>query len=116
VPDRFRAFHWHGDAFDLPQDATPLFQSERTPVQGFSYAGVTLGLLCHLEAGVEEVRAMARAFPEELAEVGTSEGELMMAAETIGGAAADIGRMVFARWLSSALARGPDFQRVAAST
>lgn len=43
------ALHWHGDVFDLPNDAVPLASSARTQHQAFR-RGNAWGLLFHAEA------------------------------------------------------------------
>ncbi len=57
LPAEFLAFHWHGDAFDLPPGALHLLSSECTANQAFEY-GKALGLLCHLEVSPESAAAM----------------------------------------------------------
>ncbi|MCR8631637.1 type 1 glutamine amidotransferase [Paenibacillus radicis (ex Xue et al. 2023)] len=49
VPDTFESFHWHGDCFDIPEDAIPLSYSEACRVQAFAYGEKVLGLQFHLE-------------------------------------------------------------------
>ena len=57
LPAEFVAFHWHGDAFDLPPGALHLASSECTGNQAFE-CGTALGLLCHLEVSAESATAM----------------------------------------------------------
>jgi GMP synthase (glutamine-hydrolysing) len=49
LPVRFDAFHWHGDTFDLPQNAVPLGESEACACQGFVYGERVVALQFHLE-------------------------------------------------------------------
>ncbi len=50
LPERFTAFHWHGDTFALPAGATPLAFSAACPQQAFAVdGGRVLGLQFHLE-------------------------------------------------------------------
>lgn len=42
-------FHWHGDTFDLPPEATLLASSEITPHQAYRYGQFGYGLQFHLE-------------------------------------------------------------------
>lgn len=44
----FTVFHWHGDTFDLPEDAVRLASSEYYPNQAFQYKSA-IGLQFHLE-------------------------------------------------------------------
>jgi len=67
VDPRFTAFHWHGDAFDLPKGATSLASSSLTEQQAFLAGKNAYGLLFHLEVGEGEIRDMVRTFSGELA-------------------------------------------------
>lgn len=49
-PERFQAFHWHGDTFDLPHGALHLCRSEACRHQAFFYPPAALGLQFHLES------------------------------------------------------------------
>jgi GMP synthase (glutamine-hydrolysing) len=97
APSRFRALHWHGDVFDLPAGAQHLASSEQTLHQAFA-RGRAWGLLFHLEAPPAQVSAMAHAFPEELAEAGTSADALIAATQRFAADAARLGSAVFDRW------------------
>jgi GMP synthase-like glutamine amidotransferase len=50
LPERFMAFHWHGDTFDLPAGAEWLAESDACRHQAFTYRAAVLGLQFHLEA------------------------------------------------------------------
>ena len=41
--------HWHGDVLTLPEGATNLASTDRTPCQGFSFGPTALGLQFHPE-------------------------------------------------------------------
>ena len=65
----FTTFHWHGDTFELPAQAKPLFASAACAQQGFMSAnGKVIGLQFHPEMGAAEVQSMALAFDAELAQ------------------------------------------------
>ena len=49
LPARFKALQWHGDTFDLPDGAVPLFSSPAYPNQGFRWGDVAYGVQFHLE-------------------------------------------------------------------
>jgi len=97
APPRFPALHWHGDVFDLPEGARHLASSEQTVHQAFAH-GRAWGLLFHIEATPAQVAAMANAFPEELAEAGTSSEALMVATHRFAADAERVGTAVFDRW------------------
>jgi len=54
-PNRFAAFHWHGDTFDIPAGAQHLMSSEACAHQAFAYDGRVIGLQCHLESDLAGV-------------------------------------------------------------
>ena len=45
-----KVLHWHGDTFDLPEQATRLAETTLTPNQAFSLGNSLLALQFHLEA------------------------------------------------------------------
>jgi GMP synthase (glutamine-hydrolysing) len=49
LPPRFMTFHWHGDTFDLPAEATHLFRSELFENQGFRWGANVLAIQFHFE-------------------------------------------------------------------
>ncbi len=49
IPEKFIAFHWHGDTFGLPEGAVRLFESEACKNQGFIYKNRVIGPQLHLE-------------------------------------------------------------------
>ncbi|KGO91842.1 type 1 glutamine amidotransferase [Flavobacterium subsaxonicum] len=59
-------FHWHGDTFNLPPDATLLLVSEACKNQAFVYKDKVLGLQFHLEATPESLQLMVQHGLEEL--------------------------------------------------
>ena len=67
LDERFMAFHWHGDIFDLPKAATSLASSSLTAQQAFRAGKNAYGVLFHLEVGEPQVREMVATFSDELA-------------------------------------------------
>ena len=56
-PDKFKAFHWHGECFKIPNGAEKLFQSEACDNQGFIYNNF-VGLQFHIESNEESISSM----------------------------------------------------------
>jgi len=52
------AFHWHGDAFTLPEGAVPLASSTLTPLQAYRFGSNAWGVQFHLEVNEEVLAAM----------------------------------------------------------
>lgn len=68
LPSQFKAFHWHGDMFDIPSGAIRLARSEACPNQGFFYGNRIIGLQFHLEFTDEIIRNLIDCSEEELHE------------------------------------------------
>lgn len=100
APPRFEALHWHGDVFDLPSGSLALARSAVTQNQAFGYGGNAYGLLFHLEAGIESVRAMGEAFGDELDAAGVSRSQLLGDTAREAPRAGGIGLAVFDRWIA----------------
>ena len=66
LPDRFWAFHWHGDTFALPPGATHLAASQACSNQAFLCGRRVLALQCHLEYTRDSIEAMLDHCPDEL--------------------------------------------------
>jgi len=49
IPESIKTFHWHGDTFDLPDQALLLGSSEATTHQGFLWNNQALALQFHME-------------------------------------------------------------------
>lgn len=63
---RIKAFHWHGDTFDLPEGAVHLAFSEGCKNQAYSYKDRVLALQFHLEPTENSLLQMIDAGREEL--------------------------------------------------
>lgn len=66
-PDRFAAFHWHGDTFAIPEGACNLMSSEACAHQGFALGTQILALQFHLEVTAADARgwfAVERPVPD----------------------------------------------------
>lgn len=55
-PDRFLAFHWHGDTFAIPPGAENLMGSEACAHQGYVWNERVVGLQFHLEVTAADAR------------------------------------------------------------
>ena len=64
--DSFPVFHWHGDTFDLPPNATRIASSEICPNQAFIYAEKVIGLQFHFEVTEKSLQRMITFCGEEL--------------------------------------------------
>ncbi|HZL09301.1 MAG TPA: type 1 glutamine amidotransferase [Prolixibacteraceae bacterium] len=64
--DSFPVFHWHGDTFDLPPDATRIASSEICLNQAFVYAEKVIGLQFHFEVTEKSLQRMISFCSDEL--------------------------------------------------
>jgi GMP synthase-like glutamine amidotransferase len=55
---RLKTFHWHGDTFDLPENAIHLASSEGTRNQAYIYNGKVLAMQFHLEPTQSSLQQM----------------------------------------------------------
>jgi GMP synthase (glutamine-hydrolysing) len=58
LPERFTAFVWHEDAFDLPAGAKLMASSEACENHAFEYGRNIIGLQFHLEVTSEGIRSI----------------------------------------------------------
>jgi GMP synthase-like glutamine amidotransferase len=64
--DRFTAFQWHYDAFDLPPGATRVLANGFNPNQAYVIDGRHIGFQCHIEMTRELVLTWCRTGASEL--------------------------------------------------
>ena len=64
----FTVFHWHGDTFDLPENAIRLVHSENYPNQAFQI-GSAVGLQFHLEVNAEMINLWLDKTQEKLEQI-----------------------------------------------
>jgi GMP synthase-like glutamine amidotransferase len=62
----FQSFHWHGEAFTIPQGATCILSSPYCENQAFAL-GMHLGMQCHVEMTERLVRDWCSVAAEEIA-------------------------------------------------
>ena len=99
LPNRFMAYHWHGDAFDLPQGAVSLASSEMTPCQAFRYDKNAYGFLFHMEVTEHIIKNMVTEFQEELEDQRNSAASIIQTSRDYLPALQTIGVRVFRRWI-----------------
>ncbi|MCX6901242.1 MAG: type 1 glutamine amidotransferase [Verrucomicrobia bacterium] len=66
LPAELEVFHWHGDTFALPPDATHVARSAACENQAFICDERIVGLQFHLETTPESARLLAQHCPDEL--------------------------------------------------
>ncbi|MEO8768329.1 MAG: type 1 glutamine amidotransferase [Nitrosospira sp.] len=63
---KFKSFHWHGEAFSLPDGATRVLSSPYCENQAFTL-GMHLGMQCHVEMTEDMVKTWCQTGAEEIA-------------------------------------------------
>lgn len=82
--DRFDVFHWHGETFSLPSDATLILKSDHCEHQAFVLDNI-LALQCHIEMQAPMVQQWAQCYADELqSEQQTVQSEQQMLADLEG--------------------------------
>ena len=100
VQESFKAYHWHGDEFDVPTGARSLATSAQTQCQAFAYGNTAYGFLFHLEATQTIVEEMTRGFSDELVEEKIDAGEILDQTRRHLTGFQSIAASVFGRWAS----------------
>lgn len=67
LPNKFIAFHWHGDTFEIPPGALKIAESEACTTQAFEY-GKAIGLQFHLEYSIESINLMLQNCGDDIVE------------------------------------------------
>jgi GMP synthase (glutamine-hydrolysing) len=98
LPPSFTAFHWHGDAFELPAGAVPLAATAATPLQAFRFGDIAWGVQFHLETDAPVLGAMLESGADELREVGADAAHIRAAATQHLAPLRELALRVFARW------------------
>lgn len=66
IPEQLTAYHWHGDRFTIPHEATHILKSVACHEQGFLFRDRVLGLQCHLETTPAAMEALVDACRHEI--------------------------------------------------
>ena len=66
LPFFFTTFHWHGEAFDIPENAKLIFSSEACPNQSFIYGDRTVAFQFHMEVTPEIIQGFIEYGKNEL--------------------------------------------------
>ncbi len=67
-PEKFTAFHWHGDTFTIPEGAVYLASSKACANQAFTFEKHVIGLQFHLEYSQDSIEKMLKYCENELVE------------------------------------------------
>lgn len=103
APERFTAFHWHGDSFDLPAGAVRVASSRECENQAFRH-GLAFGMQFHPEVDEGILHIMAESGREELEAAGVGiDAVLAPMREHLAGWQA-VARDAFEAWAQIALA------------
>ena len=68
LPITRKVFHWHGDTFNIPEDATRIAASLAFPNQGFIYKNKVMALQFHLEVTPVSIKELVDNCRDELVE------------------------------------------------
>lgn len=80
LPEKFDAFEWHGEVFDLPNECVPLAGSDIAPLQAFRYGTRAYGLLFHLEMEASGIDSLCRECAPDLTKTRLTAQEVQSAA------------------------------------
>ncbi|HAM51265.1 MAG TPA: amidotransferase [Nitrospiraceae bacterium] len=69
VRKTFRVFHWHGETFDIPENAVKLARSALYPNQAFRYGNTSYAFQFHIEVGKAMIYEWLKDEPVDLDEI-----------------------------------------------
>jgi len=91
--------HWHGDQFDIPNQATRLAASALCPNQAFAVGNYALGLQFHLEADASQIERWLIGHATELHQAGIDPRQIRADAQTHGERLRTAAEQVIENWL-----------------
>jgi len=91
--------HWHGDQFEMPENATLLAATEHCPHQAYSLGPNVLGLQCHLETDAGEIEAWLVGHCAELTASGRDPRAIRADAARFGPTLAGRSNAVLGAWI-----------------
>ncbi|NPT40874.1 glutamine amidotransferase [Paraburkholderia sp. 1N] len=91
--------HWHGDTFDLPDNATRLASTPACENQAFGWGGHVLGLQCHPEIRADRFEPWLIGNAGEIAGHGIDARQLRAETAQFGPALEAAARRMFGEWL-----------------
>jgi GMP synthase (glutamine-hydrolysing) len=94
-----KVLHWHGDTFDLPQDAVRLASNTNYDNQAFAYRRNALALQFHLEADPRQLEEWYVGHAVELSAADVSIPELRATTKALSKSVAAQAEQVFSDWL-----------------
>jgi GMP synthase (glutamine-hydrolysing) len=103
VSGELPVFHWHGDTFDLPADATPLAKTELYQNQAFMLGDSALALQFHPEVTARGLERWYVGHAAELSHRGIAVPELRAAGQQHAPALAAAAKVFWEGWLDSIL-------------
>lgn len=103
IPSKFKAFHWHGDIFELPDGSSLLASSAMTGNQAFNYHDLAYGFLFHMEVTEEIITGMIDSFPDEMEEGGVRASTILEENTLSLPPLQSVSETVFRRWAGSIL-------------
>ncbi|WGR91146.1 glutamine amidotransferase [Bradyrhizobium sp. ISRA443] len=110
-----KVLHWHGDTFDLPEDAVRLASNANYANQAFAYRGNALALQFHLEADPRQLEEWYVGHAVELSAANISIPELRATTQALAMTVVTQAEQVFSDWLRT-IAQTDDALRSGAST
>jgi len=95
-------FHWHGDTFDLPDDAVLLASTDGCPNQAFVWNDTVLAFQCHPEVRARDLEKWFIGHAVELATASGSNARILRDDTQRYGAALEVqARLCFDAWLDT---------------